>query len=93
MRVDMTSASTERVIPTDPKGKPELGPGRALYEKVMGGLISNGRGRFARWCRGEGLDPQRVRAALFGLSDTDEARALRERAMRAAGLLADNPAA
>lgn len=76
-----------KVVTEVDEGKEMPGPGAALWSKVRGGLISRGWSDFTSWCRAEELDPKRVKHALFGLSDTEEARELRARAMRAAGLL------
>lgn len=82
----MTRTATNNVIPAEPARKEPPGPGRQLYRMVLGGLVARGE-RFSTWCRASGLDVSRTRAALYGLSDTEEARELRARAMVAAGLI------
>jgi hypothetical protein len=82
----MTLTATQKVT-TEAGGRKEIpAPGRQLYLMVLGGLTAHGT-RFTPWCRDNGLDVGRVRAALYGMSDTDEAKELRRKAMIAAGLL------
>jgi hypothetical protein len=80
--------TARRNVTTDSGARKEIpGPGRDLYLMVCGGFLARLGLRFAPWCRANALDVGRVRAALFGLSDSDEARELRRKAMIAAGLL------
>lgn len=61
------------------------GPGRDFYALVLHAL--SGRGlSFADWCRSEAIGESTARYAMFGLSDTESAREIRARAIRAGGL-------
>lgn len=82
----MTATATRNVIPDSGERKEIPGPGRQLYRLVLGGLVAR-ETRFTPWCRDNGLDVSRVRAALYGLSDTPDAQELRRKAMTAAGLI------
>lgn len=83
----MSEPISATVITPVAESKEVPGPGKALWSLVRGRLIAAGWSDFASWCRAEGLDSQRTKNAIFGLSDTEEAREHRERAMRAAGLI------
>lgn len=88
----MATTSGANVIPAAAERKETPGPGRELYLMVCGGLLARRGLRFAPWCRSEALDEKRVRYALYGMTDNDEARELRRRAMAAAGLISADAA-
>jgi hypothetical protein len=69
----------------------ELPPGPVLYREVLAGFVRrvDPPRSLAVWCKQVGIPRSTVMSALFGLSDTDEARELRRKAMIAAGLLAE----
>lgn len=86
----MASNPAANVIPPEVARKEVPSPGRDLYLAVCAGLLKPPLGmRFAPWCRSVGIDEQRTRAALYGISSTEEAVELRAKAMRAAGLIGD----
>lgn len=61
------------------------GPGRELYQLVRGGLIQRGL-NLRSWAASRDLSESSVRYALYGVSDSGEARRIRSLAVRAAGL-------
>jgi hypothetical protein len=73
-------------MPEDTERKELPGPGQELARLVRGGLVARGSS-ISGFAREAGVHESTVRYALYGLSDTEEARALRTRAMVAAGLV------
>lgn len=59
--------------------------GVAIYQKVKGGLIAKGDSVTA-WCKRQGTSTSNLRQAFYGSWDGERARALRDQAIRDAGL-------
>lgn len=60
-------------------------PGRDLYNRVRGGLISQGT-TLQAWCEANGVEHYNARHALFGTSMSESAQKIRARLIEAAGL-------
>lgn len=82
----MTLDATANVMPNNAERKDLPSPGKDLFQRVRGALVAQGSNVKA-WALENGFSENQARAALYGLSDTEEARELRSRAMKAAGLI------
>lgn len=80
-----TSQSVDSVTTSSASGK-DLRPGRDLYLQVRARFTEKGSSLHA-WCQDNDVARGRANAALFGHSDSEDARAVRARILTAAGLI------
>lgn len=80
------SARGRNVTQSDSGSREIAGTGRKLLATVMGRLRDLHDKSFSDWCRANGYDRDKVRAALLGSSRTPEAVNGALAAIRAAGL-------
>jgi hypothetical protein len=81
-----TAQSGARVSTAPADGKEIPPPGRALYVAVRQGFIGK-ETTLNAWCEAAGFSRGKVQAALYGYSNSDDAKDIRRRAMVAAGLI------
>ena len=87
VHIMVSKAQSTATLSTGAPERKEMTPGRELYIAVRQGLVGKETSLNA-WCEANGLSRGKVQAALFGYSNSHDAKDIRRRAMIAAGLIA-----